>query len=132
MTEEIKIVQAGNGIILTGSETKVFELSPGRKTVSVRKLLEAVASDVGQGCHVEVKVVDPAGESAPDRSVSAPEWLSPKMVTELYGIPEKTLQDWRCKSKGPSYSKPTGGYVLYSRKALDRWYRDHEVQTFDD
>lgn len=130
--EEIKIVQAGNGLILTGAETKVFELSPGKKTAAVRKLLEAVAKDVGQGCQVEVKVVDPAGESAPNSSIPSPKWFSPKMVAELYGIPEKTLQDWRSKSKGPSYSKPTGGCVIYSKEALDKWYRDHEVLTLED
>ncbi|MBI9110028.1 MAG: helix-turn-helix domain-containing protein [Maridesulfovibrio ferrireducens] len=54
------------------------------------------------------------------------------MVSKIYGVPESTLQDWRGKGTGPSYSKPTGGYVVYSKESLEAWYNKYRVITNQD
>ena len=46
--------------------------------------------------------------------------LSPKALSELWGIPEKTLADWRSRGIGPAY-KSLGRHVRYAPADLERY-----------
>lgn len=46
--------------------------------------------------------------------------LTPKALSELWGIPEKTLADWRSRGIGPAY-KTLGRHVRYDPTDCERF-----------
>ncbi len=46
--------------------------------------------------------------------------LTPKALSELWGIPEKTLADWRSRGIGPAY-KTLGRHVRYDPRDCERF-----------
>ncbi|WP_319760301.1 helix-turn-helix domain-containing protein [Maridesulfovibrio sp.] len=126
---KIEIVSAENGVVVTGSGTHVFEMTPGKRADAVRRMLTQIASDLGSGLSVSVSVTDPSGEELPalDKRVL---WLTPREVFEEYGVKEKTLQDWRGKGAGPSYSR-IGGGIRYRREDLDSYFTENRVKTIE-
>ena len=56
--------------------------------------------------------------------------LTAEEVERRFGIPEKTLANWRCQRKGPAYYK-LGGKVKYAEKDIDTWRRNCRVLTAD-
>ena len=57
-------------------------------------------------------------------------YLFPKEVEAIYGIPVKTLANWRCKGRGPAYYK-YGARIRYSIMDLDHWVQQHRTMTLD-
>lgn len=47
-------------------------------------------------------------------------------VAELFGVPEKTLTEWRCRGIGPKYLK-IGRYVRYRWPDVDAWLSTRET-----
>mgnify|MGYP000603619136 CR=1 FL=1 len=45
----------------------------------------------------------------------------PAEVAEFFGIPEKTLTEWRYLRKGPRYAK-VGRYVRYDWRDVEAWF----------
>ncbi|WP_368732037.1 helix-turn-helix transcriptional regulator [Oceanidesulfovibrio indonesiensis] len=58
-------------------------------------------------------------------------YLSPVQVEAVYGIPVKTLEDWRRRGIGPKFSRISKRMVKYSRLDVEAWFRDREVLTAD-
>ncbi len=58
-------------------------------------------------------------------------FLTTKEVEIVYNIPKRTLEDWRLRGIGPSWSKPHGR-VLYSIANLDAFFAAAQVLTADD
>lgn len=54
--------------------------------------------------------------------------LSPKALSELWGIPEKTLADWRSRGVGPAY-KSLGRHVRYVPADLERYLERRGQQS---
>lgn len=52
--------------------------------------------------------------------VIAPEYLSPRQVTQLTGVPVKTLEAFRGVRKGPRYYR-VGGRVRYKLADVRAW-----------
>lgn len=48
------------------------------------------------------------------------EWVSPKELAEAWGVPEKTLSQWRYLRKGPRYFK-LGRHIRYRQSDVDAW-----------
>ncbi len=57
--------------------------------------------------------------------------LTPSQVEEEYGIPYKTLNNWRWQKKGPKYIK-AGKRILYRVRDIQRFLERCEVQTTED
>jgi predicted site-specific integrase-resolvase len=57
-------------------------------------------------------------------------FLSPKEVSEIHGIPEKTLANWRSQGKGPAYYK-LAGKVKYACVDIETWIETRRVLTAD-
>ncbi len=57
--------------------------------------------------------------------------MTPRQVTEIYGIAEGTLANYRYQNKGPRYYK-SGRKVLYWTDELESWLRRQPVLTVDD
>lgn len=63
---------------------------------------------------------------------TAQEWLSPKQVTELLGVTEQTLANWRHRGNGPEYVKLSPGRqgaIRYSRKTVDAWLESRTLTS---
>jgi len=54
---------------------------------------------------------------------------TPKDVEKAFGIPVKTLAQWRWRGKGPKYHKP--GRVIYFFSDVAEWLRKFPVHTKD-
>ena len=50
-------------------------------------------------------------------------YLNQSEVSERYGIPESTLENWRCAGKGPHHEKFEDSIVRYRLRALIAWER---------
>lgn len=50
-------------------------------------------------------------------------YLSQSEVSERYGIPESTLENWRCAGKGPHHEKFEDSIVRYRLRTLIAWER---------
>ena len=50
-------------------------------------------------------------------------YLNQCEVSERYGIPESTLENWRCAGKGPPHEKFEDSIVRYRLRALIAWER---------
>ena len=50
-------------------------------------------------------------------------YLSQSEVSERYGIPESTLENWSCAGKGPHYEKFEDSIVRYRLRTLITWER---------
>lgn len=59
------------------------------------------------------------------------EYLSPKEVELVFGIPVKTLADWRQKEKGPRYYR-VGKRIQYGREDMQRYINIGRVLTTED
>ena len=59
---------------------------------------------------------------------------SPKFSTQeaadYYGLKKNTLEIWRCKHKGPRYSK-LGTRVLYDLDDLEEFFKARAVDTME-
>ncbi len=70
---------------------------------NLRRLAEQIAADIMEKLWDRFRKGD---------VLVAPEYLSPRQVSQLTGIAVKTLEAWRGVRKGPPYYK-LGGRVLY-------------------
>jgi len=55
--------------------------------------------------------------------------LTAQQVSQIYGLNVKTLANWRCQSKGPSYYK-LSGKVMYPVDGIQKWLRESIVVTY--
>lgn len=69
-----------------------------------------------------VKAAKPSANARPEALATGAE------VAELFGIPEKTLTEWRCRGIGPEYLK-IGRYVRYRWSAVNAWLATREAGT---
>ena len=56
--------------------------------------------------------------------------LTTDEVAELYGYSAGTLRNWRCKGRGPAYTRD-GGVIVYRRKDVEAYQEAHRVRTYD-
>lgn len=56
--------------------------------------------------------------------------LNNKEAAEYLGVKENTLEVWRCKHKGPRYSK-IGSRVLYDVDDLEEFFNARAVDTME-
>ncbi len=127
--EHITIEQAVNGVILSAGETrKVYVMEPGARSRSVHDLLKEVAAALGEGLEVRIDVRDPAGQETPVRETPQKRSLTQEDVASEYGLPVKTLEDWRSSGRGPRYTKP-GKRVYYLREDIEFFLRANAVVT---
>lgn len=56
--------------------------------------------------------------------------LSNKEAAIYLGVKENTLEVWRCKHKGPRYSK-IGSRVLYDVDDLEEFFKARSVDTME-
>lgn len=54
-------------------------------------------------------------------SPSDEELLTPAEVAEEWGVPEKTLRNWRHIGRGPAYVRVSGKHIRYRRSDLQRF-----------
>jgi hypothetical protein len=53
-------------------------------------------------------------------TVALSPWLLPASAAIYLGVTVPTLATWRCKGKGPDFSK-AGALVRYHKATLDNW-----------
>lgn len=132
MTGQIVIDSAANGVILSaGGERKVYVLADGHRGRAVHDLLREVAANVGLGLEVNIEVRDPGGQEAPV-AAKPKRVLTPAEVSEEYGWPVKTLEEWRGSGRGPKYVKngeSRRAAVYYRREDLEAFLRENTIQT---
>jgi hypothetical protein len=46
--------------------------------------------------------------------------LNPFQLARRWGVTPQTLQNWRCKGKGPGYLK-IGGHIMYRQDDVERF-----------
>lgn len=56
--------------------------------------------------------------------------LSTQEAADYYGLKKNTLEIWRCKHKGPRYSK-LGTRVLYDMNDLEEFFKARAVDTME-
>lgn len=56
--------------------------------------------------------------------------LSTQEAADYYGLKKNTLEIWRCKHKGPRYSK-LGTRVLYDLDDLEEFFNARAVDTIE-
>jgi hypothetical protein len=56
----------------------------------------------------------------------AKRYLRASQVTEAFGIPQGTLNEWRVLGRGPKYQK-IAGRVYYAVEELDKFFREATV-----
>lgn len=56
--------------------------------------------------------------------------LSPREVEALYGLPQRTLQQWRSDGVGPKYAKPGDKTVVYRPQDIDEFLSQTTVKTY--
>ena len=56
--------------------------------------------------------------------------LNTQEAAAFLGIKPCTLELWRCKKKGPRYSK-LGSRVMYDQAELELWFASRSVHTTD-
>lgn len=59
-------------------------------------------------------------------------YLNQSEVSERYGIPESTLENWRCAGKGPHHEKFEDSIVRYRLRALIAWERASRRKSTSD
>jgi predicted site-specific integrase-resolvase len=59
------------------------------------------------------------------------DWMTPAELAAHLKVESKTLADWRCKGRGPSYFK-SGGIVRYRQADVESWVREHTVDPSSD
>lgn len=57
-------------------------------------------------------------------------YLSPDEVESIYGIPKKTLANWRCSGRGPAYYK-YGSRIRYLSEDMEQWIQGFRKLTMD-
>ena len=55
--------------------------------------------------------------------------LTPKEASELLGIPDGTLAQWRSQKRGPQFIKLEGRLVRYRPSDLEAYLSGHLVKT---
>jgi predicted DNA-binding transcriptional regulator AlpA len=56
------------------------------------------------------------------------EWVSGRQLSEEWGIPERTLGQWRYKRIGPKFVS-IGRHVRYRRADVDAWLAGQTTET---
>ena len=56
--------------------------------------------------------------------------LSTNEAAAFLGVQPCTLEVWRCKKRGPKYSK-LGSRVMYDQQDLENWFASRSVHTVD-
>lgn len=59
-----------------------------------------------------------------------PKYISTDEASRLYGIPKKTLENWRSQKRGPRYHK-SGKRVVYRVLDLEAFMDEHAIATID-
>ena len=59
-----------------------------------------------------------------------PKYISTGEGSRLYGIPKKTLENWRSQKRGPRYHK-SGKRVAYKVTDLEAFMAEHSIATID-
>lgn len=54
--------------------------------------------------------------------------LTPEQVAEMFTLSTNTLKWWRCKGKGPAYTK-VGGRIRYEKKDVERFITQSRVES---
>ena len=54
--------------------------------------------------------------------------INPFQLARRWGINPRTLQNWRCKGRGPAYLK-IGGHIMYRENDIERYEVEHHVHT---
>lgn len=57
-----------------------------------------------------------------------PLWLSTPQLSVYCGLSIGTLEDYRRRKIGPTYSK-VGRHVRYSRENVDKWLKEKQVNV---
>ncbi len=55
--------------------------------------------------------------------------LNEDELAAMLGVKRSTLQRWRVDGKGPSYSKPSAGSILYREEDVAAWLAQRVEQT---
>ena len=55
-----------------------------------------------------------------------PELLTEQQVSDLLGVPVKTLQAWRHYMKGPNYVK-YGRHIRYKKTDIENFLNEHTI-----
>jgi hypothetical protein len=125
----IVIESVQNGVLMdTDGRRRVYELYPGCRTRAVHDLLVELATVLGEGLDVRIDVTDRTGDDVPVVAAPLKRSLTQEDVAAEYGIPAKTLEDWRAAGKGPRYSKP-GKRIYYLREDIETFLRESAVVT---
>jgi len=56
--------------------------------------------------------------------------LNTHEAAAFLGVKPCTLEVWRCKKRGPKYSK-LGSRVMYDQQELETWFASRSVHTTD-
>jgi predicted DNA-binding transcriptional regulator AlpA len=67
------------------------------------------------------------GAAQPSSGEGCSRLLSERDLAERWGISEITLQDWRCRGKGPPFVR-LGRMIRYRAMDIEMWVLAHEVQ----
>ena len=59
-----------------------------------------------------------------------PKYINTDEAARLYGIPKKTLENWRQQKGGPRYHK-SGKRVVYRVADLEAFMAGHSIATID-
>ncbi len=59
-----------------------------------------------------------------------PKYINTDEAARLYGIPKKTLENWRSQKRGPRYHK-SGKRVVYRVADLEAFMAGHSIATID-
>ncbi len=56
-----------------------------------------------------------------------PDRMNTRAAAKYMGVAAGTLEQWRCKGKGPAYIR-VGGKIVYARSTLTDYLRRHTVE----
>jgi hypothetical protein len=57
--------------------------------------------------------------------------LSSAEAASYIGLDRRTLENWRCKSMGPTYYRISRKRIIYDRDELEQWLQARKVATND-
>ncbi|BBX33609.1 phage transcriptional regulator, AlpA [Mycolicibacterium mageritense DSM 44476 = CIP 104973] len=50
--------------------------------------------------------------------------ITTKDVADMAGVTERTVQQWRARGTGPTFTRIGATYVVYDRSEVERWIAD--------
>lgn len=54
--------------------------------------------------------------------------MTPKELSDLYGIPEPTLRYWRRRGEGPPFYRLSPRVIRYRAEEVATWWEDRRIK----